>query len=255
MIFYFSGTGNSLYIAQQIADNLNIDTVSITKAVKSNSYTFNLQENEMIGIVIPVYFCTIPYIVEKFVKNIKFENYNNNYCFVVLNCGSTTGDAAKTIYKLMNEKNYMINAEFALRMVDNYVLVYPMVSREKQELILQNANKTLHSIVTNIQKTKSGKFNNIKGFAPACMTLIGRLIYHKGKRIKFNISNECDGCGLCVETCPESAISLDKKHPIWINGKCTQCLSCLHRCPNNAIEYNHKSKQQYINKYVDFKRN
>jgi len=43
----------------------------------------------------------------------------------------------------------------------------------------------------------------------------------------------CDSCGLCVDHCPTSAISAEKKR-IDIK-KCVDCLICFDHCPKNAI--------------------
>ena len=50
------------------------------------------------------------------------------------------------------------------------------------------------------------------------------------------ISDECIGCGKCVEPCPLKNISLENGHPKW-NGHCTMCMACYHYCPVNAIQY------------------
>lgn len=251
MIFYFSGTGNSLYIAQQVAKKINIEVVSIADAFKKGIYTFELQENENIGFVVPVYFCTIPSIVEKFIEELKFTNLNNNYCFTILNCGSTTGNAGKTISKLLMENSQLKNTEFAIRMVNNYSLSYPIISKSAQDVVLKTANKEINEIADKIKKNSSGNFNCIKGFIPQIMTVIGRRLYNEGRKIHFSTSDKCVGCGLCMKNCPDSAIILDNNQPIWTKKKCTQCLACLHHCPNNAIKYKNSSKQQYTNTYIN----
>jgi ferredoxin len=45
---------------------------------------------------------------------------------------------------------------------------------------------------------------------------------------------ECAGCGICYDVCPEGAISIDIIARID-SSKCTACLECVNRCPRGAI--------------------
>lgn len=46
----------------------------------------------------------------------------------------------------------------------------------------------------------------------------------------------CDGCGLCLESCPEGAISLmDDGFAFITEALCKHCEACLKVCPQGAI--------------------
>jgi ferredoxin len=45
---------------------------------------------------------------------------------------------------------------------------------------------------------------------------------------------ECAGCGICYDVCPQGAISMDITAKID-SSKCTACLECVNRCPRGAI--------------------
>lgn len=55
MIFYFSGTGNSKHVAEQLAAMLGERLVAIAEAVAEGTLTFALAEGESVGWVFPTY--------------------------------------------------------------------------------------------------------------------------------------------------------------------------------------------------------
>ena len=46
----------------------------------------------------------------------------------------------------------------------------------------------------------------------------------------------CDGCGECVEVCPESAITLNEGKASISGVLCTGCGACIPACPNDALD-------------------
>lgn len=57
----------------------------------------------------------------------------------------------------------------------------------------------------------------------------------------FRSTEQCIGCGLCVQYCVLNNIKLKDGHPVWGNN-CTHCMACICRCPKEAIEYKNKSQ-------------
>ncbi len=55
-----------------------------------------------------------------------------------------------------------------------------------------------------------------------------------------HINENCDGCGLCVEKCPQKALFKIDKKPILIENMCDGCSVCYHVCPKKAIEMKKK---------------
>ncbi len=77
-IYYYSGTGNSLWSAKKLAEELSDTTiVAMVKSSKDDQNT----ESENVGIVFPVHMWGVPYRVIEFVKNLKINP--QKYYFII----------------------------------------------------------------------------------------------------------------------------------------------------------------------------
>lgn len=57
------------------------------------------------------------------------------------------------------------------------------------------------------------------------------------RKIKVEITDECDGCGYCIKNfeCPALVLNKEKKQVYIDHILCTDCGVCRYVCPNNAI--------------------
>ncbi len=110
MIFYFSGTGNSKWVAKEIARKTNDKAVDIIDLKEIQ----NFNKEKQIGFVFPIYAWGIPEPMFKFIKNL---NKTNVYTFAICTCGQ---DAGHTMKKL--NKTYPINKAFSIIMPSNYII-------------------------------------------------------------------------------------------------------------------------------------
>ncbi|MBI2303476.1 MAG: ferredoxin family protein [Chloroflexi bacterium] len=55
----------------------------------------------------------------------------------------------------------------------------------------------------------------------------------------------CNGCGICIESCPADVLYLGERRPPWAGGwvaqirypgDCHSCLLCKMDCPQDAIQ-------------------
>lgn len=251
MIFYFTGTGNSLYVAQQIAEQQNDRLISIAETGKNHTYTFTLDDNESVGFSFPVYFWGMPTIVEEFLDKVTFTNYKNHYIYAVFNCGGSIGNTDKAFKKRLSKNGYILSTSFSVFMPDNYILQMDLLTpQDKIPILLQETDRRLESINLSIaQRTESNLRLHKKGW-PWLSSLLAHPYYKNDRSTKpFHATEACIACGLCAGICPSTAIKMKSGMPVWEKKRCTQCLACLHRCPVQAIQYGKKTykRGRYLN--------
>ena len=239
MIFYFSGTGNSRYVAQKVAETNREPLIYIADELKKgNLPEYHLSNNEILGFVFPIYSWGIPSIMRDFIKNATFHNYQNQYIFFICTCGDDTGLTPKQVRKLFSDKKIICNAGFSVIMPNNYIIFpgFDTDSPETENKKLKEAPFRIDYINRTIQKRKNiydcheGRFRYIKS------NIINPLFNKYQVRDKaFYVTDDCIECGLCERRCPVNNITLEP-NPIW-HGNCLQCLACLHYCPTHAIQY------------------
>lgn len=239
IIYCFTGTGNSLYIAKRIAAEIgNCEIKAIGKSKKGE-----LQNNyEKIGFVFPVYFLGAPSAVNQFVAQLKIMQNTGAYFFAVATYGFMAGYAGAEVLQLLANKGAKNFFEGKLKMHSNFIVAETMREQtaneaQKEEQNLQQLLKNIASGVTNKRRKQN------------------RLIraYHNWqlKRVpnldkNFSVSNNCTSCGICKAVCPVGNIDMPIGIPQF-NHKCQQCMACIQYCSQKAINY--KDKTQNKNRY------
>lgn len=243
-IFYFTGTGNSYYIAREIANKLNASLVRITK----KNYNNIIIDEEEVGIVFPLYYSGIPKMVEQFILNNKFTK--SDYIFAIENSGGFAGYSAKQINQLLKKQNKSLNYYNHIKMPANYARLYN--SKDNKTNIV-----TIGKSLSKIKKIGEDLINH-KNFIkkPSFISpILYKVLYKKWYNSLQNIDNyfivddNCNGCGICKKTCPANNIEINEK-PNWL-GRCEDCMACISACPNNLIFIkNKKKKKRYVNPII-----
>lgn len=237
MVVYFSGTGNSRHVAQELATLTDDKAMPLLGVEKIDC--------DLLGVVCPVYSWGISPAILNQIKRWIFER-KPSYIWVALTCGDDTGMAPDMLTKVLRNKGLQPDAVWSVQMPNTYVLLpgfdvdSPVVEQQK----LNSLPSRLKDIAGLINARKSGVTDVVKGSMPRLKTgLVYPLFVHFGIRpSRFRVDESCVGCGRCAELCPVGNISIKrdensgKIEPKW-GSNCTSCLGCYHGCPVGAISY------------------
>lgn len=225
MIYYFTGSGNSRYVAQRIGIALGISTAFIPKV----SIDEPVEAQEPVGLVLPVYFYGIPTAALRFAERLRLSE--QQYLFVVLTCGGTTADASGQLERALGRKADMV---CSVVMPDSYVPMFSCNDAAKLDAILDAAEPEIDSCIDLLRQRKRGSYDRHRGLG-GVMTALLYPSYRRKTTRAFAVTDACVGCGVCAEVCPDSMITLADGRPQWKEGHCELCFACLHHCPHHAI--------------------
>ncbi len=238
MILYFTGTGNSRYIAQRIAKATGDTLVSMNDKIKQHD-TKPIHGADRLVFVVPTYGWRIPRIVEQWIQETQFTGAVR--AWFVMSCGGEIGNAAQYIRSLCAQKGFAYMGTAQVVMPENYIAMFNAPERGEAEQIIENAAPVIDAAAQAIVQGKEfpPPRNNLydRLMSGAVNPLFYRLFV---KADGFHVDERCVGCGNCVELCPLNNITLQEERPVW--GKnCTHCMACICLCPEEAIEYKKKS--------------
>lgn len=257
MIFYFSGTGNTRWVAEQIAKAIGDELVYIPDAIRDGKYDYTIDEKETIGFCFPTHGWQPPRIVREFISKLKVEL---RYCWAVTTCGDNMGETMTILNKDLAKIGLRASAMFSVIMPESYVCLPFMYTdtEEKEHQKIATARQQLPHIIECIRERRTGVVELEKGATPRLYSYViggyfnARMITDK----KFMVDEDvCIKCGKCAKVCPVD--NIQGTPPEWIhNGRCTSCLACYHYCPTHAINFGkitRKRGQYYFNKRGDQK--
>lgn len=239
MVVYFTGTGNSRYIAQIIADKTGDQIIDAGGYIKENRKA-ELSSDRPWIFVAPTYAWRLPHVFEDFIMRGSFTD--NSTVYFVMTCGVSIGNAGKEIQKLCLKKGFTYMGVFSSVMPENYVAMFDVPDEATAENIIKTAENKLQGVIHLI--TEGKHFPSTEhGFSDWMKTNFANpMLYRFGiKAGPFYAKDTCVGCGKCVQNCPLNNIALVGGRPQW--GKnCTHCMACICKCPAEAIEYGTHSK-------------
>ena len=238
MIFYFSGCGNSRFVAETLAENLNDVLTFIPEAARNHQYDYTLAEDEALGFVFPIYSWAPPRLVLDFLKQLRLTT-KPSYVYFACTCGDQCGQTEKIFRKALKEKGWMLSACFSMKMPETYIGMagFKLDTEENAKKKIESTEAILAKNTPRLLQRECFSEMIMGSFAWLKSHVINKSFNKFATDDSKYLSTEaCIHCGKCVEVCPLQNITLEDGKPKW-NGHCTMCMACYHHCPVNAIQY------------------
>ena len=250
MIIYFSGTGNSKFIADGLAEMLNETCESIPQLIDEKQY-IDIKDGENLVIVYPTYAWQPPAIVLNYLKKIKISA--NAVVTAITTVGGEAGNGMSVLGKALDSRGFKLTNTASVKMPDNFIAMFEMPTEQEIKDCIVTAKSFIEKI--------GGLLLSKKQFTLAdegkMATLKTSLVYPLFKTLmispkKFKNNDKCINCGKCIDICPTHNISIIANQVTW--GKdCQWCMACIQRCPFEAIEYGNKTQKKpryFLEKYL-----
>ena len=239
MIVYFSGTGNSRYVAQALAQELDEPITDAGTYIKQGK-TAELESETPWIFVAPTYGWRLPRIFTDFLHRAKFSG--NRAAYFVMTCGNDIGNAGYWNAQLCRGIKLVYRGVLGVLMPENYIAMFNAPDKEETADILAGVHPILATVAEYIRSdldfppTRTSPVDRLKS------SLVNRMFYKWIIKAKpFYAEDSCNGCGDCVKACPLNNIKLVNQKPSW-GDACTHCMACICGCPKEAIEYGKRSK-------------
>ena len=245
IIFYFTGTGNSRYCAELLADKLRDRCLDAFPFIRGG-IAAELSSEKPWVFVCPTYAWRMPRVFVDFIRAGQFSGCREAY--FVMTCGGETGDAVSHAAELCVEKGLLFQGLQPVVMPDNYLVLFSAPKPEEISKKLAAARPALEAAAKRIlageafPPLKTGTLARMKS------SLVNTGMYRYFLKTKnFYATDACTGCGKCAAACPLGSIRLRDGKPQW-SSRCTHCMACLCGCPAEAIQYGRgtRKKARYL---------
>ncbi|KAB3530766.1 4Fe-4S dicluster domain-containing protein [Alkaliphilus pronyensis] len=256
LIYYFSGTGNSLAAAQALYEGLG-DTKLIPVLSLDMEGTLEISdETETVGLVYPIYMNALPKVIRQFISKLKPRS--GCYFYAVATHGGIPGMAGSYLLNTVKEMGIELNGYFEVTMINNTpkgVAPKPLMNLNWEKIIDKDSindmkkrfEKQVPSIISAIKSkdTQSIKVlqDKSRGLIYHLIKLSWKINEYSNPKLSFLLDKTCTGCGFCEKVCPSYRVVMVEKKPVWSHNNCYYCYACFNFCPEQAIGVKHYEKK------------
>lgn len=251
MVYYFSGTGNSTFVATTLSNFLGLKRQFIPE-INASEIT---DPQDRFLLVFPVYSWGVPPLVSQFIKDIPAEYWEKIKDLglsvdCVMTCGDEVALAPEMITRVFKSVGINLNSIWSVIMPNNYVLL-PGFDVDPKDVENKKLNACEGRILEIAQALNRGekRVDVTRGNIPWLKSKIVFPLFKKWGIFpkKWHYTSVCIGCGKCSKICPMLNVTMQEQHPVW-GSRCCSCLGCYHVCPVHAVEYGKETvkKGQYL---------
>lgn len=237
-IYTFSGTGNSLHVAGELAARL--PDASLVPIMRVLGEPDPQTHAEVVGIVFPIHAFTLPWPVRDFFEKVDFSSASYIFAITSRECYAKVFD---DIDQLLKPHDKRLDAGFSFEMPQNYIPVFNVYSQEEQARVEAAMLTSLDRIAQTVTDRRAHRPKALAWVFPishGVMPLVSlwfRKVRFPDMARSFYANDQCTGCGICERVCLSNKIQMKDGRPIWDETvQCTYCFACLHYCPEAAVQ-------------------
>ncbi len=233
-VYYYSGTGNSLWTAKAIAEFFeNSKIINMTD-------DFTEEPSGVVGFVFPVHMWGVPHRVIEFVNKLNLES--STFCFAV---AVNAGQVSRTLIQfksLLKKRGILLSLGYDIKLPSNYIPWGGPGSKEEINMRIETSETKIENIIKEIKDKAELKIEKGPLWQRIIFTALYKLSFKQVPMMdkKFSVDDNCNECGICENVCISNNISMKDNRPVW-NQNCEQCLACIQWCPTKAIQYGPKT--------------
>ena len=218
MVYYFSGTGNSKFVAMTLANFLGMDLKFIPEVeVKEED------AEDRILLVFPVYSWGVPPLVSKFIMDLPpwyWEKVKESDISVdcVMTCGDEVALAPEMITNDFKKMGITLNSIWSVIMPNNYVILpgFDVDSKELERTKLEECKGR----ILEISQALSRGDKRIDVERGTMAWLKTKLVFPLFRRWgifpkKWHSTDACISCGRCSKICPLLNVRMQGERPVW----------------------------------------
>jgi len=244
LTLYFSGTGNTKYIAELFSRKMDASCFSIEDEI---NFVQEIKSHDTIAFCYPVYGSRVPRNMREFTAK-HMSDLNGKKIIIFITQMLFSGDGARVFTDMFWDGSIEVIYAEHFKMPNNVsnILIFREQSTKKIQKYIINADAKMSVVCDNIKngivKKRGFSFfsqilgkiqgkswqGNSKEIYPALASIENKaktgVIIHKS----------CNTCNLCVKICPvKNHINVNGK--IKQKGNCIVCYRCVNKCPKRAI--------------------
>jgi ferredoxin len=244
VLYYFSGTGNTKWVADRFKKTFEfygseIELLNIEKLEGNAEF-----DAELLILGTPVYGGMPPRLFLDFLSRLPLGE--GKRCLIYSTQEKVNSPAAGIIAKKVREKGYSVIMQSGIMMPGSFYFrkhKYKLEDKDIEEILAQ-ACKKIKELVQDITMDKQ-IFEN-----PSLVRIVADKIVNKNFNSRLHIiskkieaTSACSKCGVCLRNCPKGNVTFENGQAVF-HSNCMLCLRCIHICPINAITYGGKSIKQ-----------
>lgn len=241
LLLYFSQTGNTKKITDQIAKGITKKAQCDIQPLKGYD-TSKLTDYDLVGLGFPVFFYHEPFNVRDFIEEL--PPLNNQHWFIYVTHANAIGEALPIVSKSLKTKGATVIGYHDCY-ADATVPFYPKplyIDGHPDEIELEEVRQFGEYIVEFSSKVTGPDSDLI----PEPLPVSSEYWKQQSEKLtkdylekafpKLSINKErCTKCGTCMERCPVDGIDVYAIPP-RIQTLCSYCWHCVNVCPVLAIE-------------------